>query len=209
MKFYEVTYEYGQTVPIKATRQPTIQEAAAFCNVHSAGAVVSVEEISADYLLANYNCNGIDDWPVFNRPVAAIPRASIHDGGSSTKRRADKIRFNDAGEQIMVEEEEEEDERDEKRCVKPVDGGIEEDTEENDNGDLLAIALIDLDEETAYWVGNKVFEPMSNAHNVAENWAKAMNKAAAYTHSNFRAIIIDYDKIALRTAISCAKALAR
>lgn len=73
VKFYVVVYEYGYTVPIKATRKPTIQEAAAFCAVCDAGAVVSVDEISAEELLANYNCNGIDDWPVFDRPEVKAP----------------------------------------------------------------------------------------------------------------------------------------
>ena len=177
VKFYEVTFEYGITVPIKGTRKPTIQEAAAFCNITDKGAVVAVNEISAEKLLQNYHCNGIDSWPVFG------------DGEDENDEE-----YNKAVAEIGA-------------LLGKLFVARDELENEVEKSDLLGVALVIPQFGEAHFVdGFDGFEPLSETHKRAEEWVNLVNRFTSELDGQTRAVITNFNQNALRVALQYAVA---
>ena len=69
VNYYEVDFADGYGIVIKGTVQPTVEEAKEFCKKE--GVAVAVTPITREEATNFYDMSREDEWPVFNREVAA------------------------------------------------------------------------------------------------------------------------------------------
>lgn len=66
MKYYEVMFDDGYSIAIKAEREPTLEEAQEFCQ-YKYGKAIEVLQIDEYETRTFFDCSNIDNWPIFGK----------------------------------------------------------------------------------------------------------------------------------------------